>query len=144
MIADKERSRDRAVEFHYRAAGNGEASPMLGGHGVVFDVPTDPATHAATSVHRVILQRHTWRAYIVIAHPELTSNESKVEDTIRGPTGIFTSTSVTGNFVFVRSGITDGNGRSLCVVVKPMPGQSAGIIPVAYFAAANNGSQVWP
>jgi hypothetical protein len=117
---------------------------MHGGGGILFNVPTDPATHATTSVHQVILREDTWRAYIIIGHPELVGNESKVEDTIRGPTCIFRSPSVSGNFVFVKSGITDSNGHPLCVVVKPMPGGFDGIIPIAYFASANSGSQVWP
>jgi hypothetical protein len=99
---------------------------------------------AKTSVYRVILYDDTWNTHVIVQHPELRQNESKVEATLLAPTSIYSSKNVVGSLLYVKSGIDDGHGRLLRVVVRPMRPGTDGFVATAYFSSSNGGRLLWP
>jgi hypothetical protein len=105
----------------------------------LFDIQP---TAAVDFLERVILYADSWNSHITIAHPELRGQLSSVEETIRNPSAIYISNSVSGSYIFEREGVLDAYGRHLRVVVKPIG--RVGFVPTAYFTSAPGGRQIWP
>src|SRR5260370_42120856 len=65
----------------------------------------------------VTLYEDTWLNHIIVRHPELRGSLHMVEETVRPPSRIYASTSVSGSVLFVRNGMVDATGRLLRVRV---------------------------